>query len=76
MKIRFLKNVTVDVETRSGDVYCQAFNRWQEVRVDEIYPVGKWEKYATVKLDNGDIAIGVPIDSFEKLVEQKRTVTI
>jgi len=73
MKIRFLKNVTVDVETRHGEVYDKCFNRWKELRVEEIFLTGN---YATLKLDNGDLAVGVPVDSFERLTEEKKTVTI
>jgi len=73
MKIRFLKNISVDVETRHGEFYDKAFARWAEIRIEGVYPYGK---FATVKLDNGDILHGVPADSFEKLVEEKRTVTL
>lgn len=73
MKVRFSKNVVVDIETRNGEVYDKAFARWQEVRVDEIYAAGS---FATLKLDNGDLAIGVPLESFERLVEERKTVSI
>ncbi len=73
MKIRFLKTVTVDIETRHGDVYDKAFSRWQEVRVDEIFPVGK---FATIKLQNGDLALGVPVEAFERLHEEKKTALL
>ena len=74
MKIRFLQTTVVDVETKDGqEVYGKCFSRWQEVRVDEIYPAGN---FATVKLENGDLAVGVPVDSFERLQEEKKTVTI
>lgn len=73
MKIRFLKNISVDVETRFGEVYGKSFTRWQEVRIDEIYLAGK---FASVKLDNGDVALGIPVESFERLHEEKKTVSI
>ena len=73
MKVRFLKNVTVDVETKHGEFYDKAYSRWQEIRIEGVYPYGK---FATIKLDDGDILHGVPDDSFEKLVEEKRTVTL
>ena len=73
MKIRFLKNVSVDVETRHGEVYDKSFARWQELRVDEVYLSGK---FATLKMENGDLAVGLPAESFELLHEEKKTVTI
>ena len=73
MKIRFLRNVGVDVETRSGEFYNKSFSHWQEIRVEGVYPYGQ---FATVKLDNGDILHGVPLDSFEQVKEEKRTVTL
>ena len=73
MKIRFLKTISVDVESHDGEFYDKSYTRWQEIRIEAVYPFGK---FATVKLDNGDILHGVPGDSFEKLVEEKRTVTI
>ena len=73
MKIRFLKNVTVDVETRHGEFFDKGYSRWDEIRVAEVYP---YSKFATVKLDDGTILHGVPADSFEKLQEEKRTVTL
>ena len=66
------KNVTVDVETRQGEVYDKCFTRWQELRIDEIYPAGK---FATLKLENGDLAVGIPIDTFERLHEDKKAVS-
>ncbi len=74
MRIRFLKNVTVDVEdSRHNEFYDKAFSRWQEMRVEGIYPYGS---FATIKLEDGMILHGVPSDSFEKFVEEKRSVTI
>lgn len=78
MKIRFLKNVVVDVETidiesRSLEIYDKTFLRWQEVRINDIYSVGK---FATIRLDNGDLAINVPLDSFEQLKDKKSIVTL
>ncbi len=73
MKIRFLKTTSVDVESRSGEIYDKSFSRWDEIQVEGIYPYGK---FATIKLIDDTILHGVPAESFEKLVEEKRTVTI
>lgn len=68
MKIRFLKNVVVDVETRTGEFYDKSYSRWQEIRIDSIYPYGN---FSTITLDDGSILHGVPGDSFEKLKYEK-----
>jgi hypothetical protein len=73
IKIRFLKNTTVDVEARDGEFFDRSLPRWTEIRVEGVYPYGS---FATIKLENGDILHGVPADSFEKLVEEKRVVTL
>lgn len=73
MKIRFLKNVTVDVETRHGEFYDKAYSHWQEIRVDSIYPSGN---FATIKLDDGTILHGVPCDSFEKVRDERKSFAI
>lgn len=73
MKIRFLKDATVDVETRHGEVYDKCFKRWSEIRVDDVYLTGT---HATLQLENGDLAIGVPVDTFERIHEEKRTLSI
>ena len=73
MKIRFLKNIVVDVETRHGEFFDKAYSHWQEIRIEGVYPYGS---FATIKLDNGDILHGVPGDSFEKVVEVKREVVL
>lgn len=73
MKIRFLRTVTVDVETRHGEFYDKSFAHWQEIRVEGVYPYGR---FATVKLEDGMVLHGVPGDSFEQVKEEKRTVSI
>ena len=73
MKIKFLKTVTADVETKHGEFYDRAYPRWTEVRVEGVYPYGN---FATIKLEDGDILHGVPLNAFEKLQETKRTVTL
>jgi len=73
MKIRFLKNVVVDVETRTGEFYDKSYSRWQEIRVDSIYPYGN---FTTIKLDDETILHGVPKDSFETLKEERKTFAL
>jgi len=73
MKIRFLKNIVVDVETRTGEFYDKSYSRWQEIRVDSIYP---YEIFATITLDDGNILHGVPGDSFEKLKEERKSFAL
>ncbi len=74
MKIRFLKTTAVDIETMSGEIYDKAFNRWDELENVSVFDVGM--KYATIKTENGEILHGVPVNSFEKLSEVKRAVTL
>ena len=73
MKIRFLKNISVDVETRHDEYFDRAYAHWQEIQVEGIYPC---DKFATITLDNGDVLHGVPVDAFERLQEEKRTLSI
>jgi len=73
MRIRFLKQVVVDVETRDGEFYDKAYARWSEIRVEGVYPYGN---FATIKLTNGDVVHGVPAGSFEKLEEEHRTIVL
>lgn len=73
MKIRFLKTVAVDMENpRMKDSWFKTFNRWDELKVEEIFLSGK---VATLKTYDGEFVLGVPADAFEKL-EEKRTVTL
>lgn len=73
MKVRFIKNVTVDVEDRHEDGnYSKAFNRWDEIKVEEIFPSGK---YATLQTYDEKFFINVPADSFETLQDTKRDIS-
>lgn len=72
MKIRFLKTLTLDVESpRMEEVWYKTFPKWAELYVDEIYIS---EKNATFKIENGDFILNVPLDAFEKLKEEKRAI--
>lgn len=74
MKIRFLKTLTLDVESpRLEEVWYKTYPKWTELYIEEIYPS---EKNATLKNENGDFILNVPLDAFEKLKEEKRTVVL
>jgi len=74
MRIRFLKTIAVDMENpREHDAWFKTFNRWEELKVEEVYLSGK---VATLKTYDGSFVLGVPTDAFEKLAEEKRTVTL
>jgi hypothetical protein len=73
MKIRFLRTIAVDIESAREGVFSKSYSRWDEVKVSEIFPSGR---FATVRLDNGDFLHGVPVDSFEKLEEAKKAAAI
>jgi BMFP domain-containing protein YqiC len=64
MKIRFLKTVAVDVETRFADIESRGFNRWDVVKVNEFLDLGE---RASLVLENNDTLIEVPKSSFEVL---------
>ena len=74
MKIRFLKTIAVDIETMSGEIYDKSFHRWDELENVSVFESGT--KYATIKTEDGEILHGVPVDSFEKMTEAKRAVTL
>jgi hypothetical protein len=74
MKIRFLKTVAAVVEkTRLQETWEKTFNRWDELKVAEVFIV---DKNVTIKTEDGDYILLVPPDSFEKLPEEKRTVVL
>lgn len=64
MKIRFLKTIAVDVETRFADIEDRSFNRWDVVNVNEIIDLGN---RASLLLENQDLLIEVPRSAFEVL---------
>lgn len=74
MKIRFLKRITVDVEHRNGEIYDRTFNHWQELWVESIYECST--NYATIKTETGEFLHAVPMDSFERLVSEKKLVLL
>lgn len=69
MKIRFLKDVTVDIEKPSlNEVWYKQFHRWEEIVIADIFPTGKT---ATIKTNDGDYILLVPTDAFERIIEKK-----
>lgn len=65
MKIRFVKNITADVEKiRLGEVWDKYFQRWDELSIENIHCSGRSADLVTY---DGDIILNVPIDSFEVL---------
>lgn len=74
MKIRFLKTLTLDVENpRMEDVWYKTFPKWKELSIEEIYTTANG-RYVTLKTTDGDYILNVPVDSFEKLKEEKRPI--
>lgn len=64
MKVRFLKPVAVDVETRYAEIEDRSFNKWDEVKVNEVIDLGS---RASLLLENQDLLIEVPKSAFEVL---------
>jgi hypothetical protein len=63
MKIRFVKNVVVDVrKVRLEETWDRSFHRWEEVRVDNIIDNGESVDLVTYE---GDVIENVPADAFE-----------
>ena len=63
-KVRFLKPIVVNVETRHADIVDRSFYKWDEVKVNEILDLGT---RASLLLDNEDLLIEVPKSAFEVL---------
>jgi hypothetical protein len=74
MKIRFLKTIGVDVESRQGEVFAKTFHRWDTLSVSIIHD--DRFGFATIQTEQDDFLHGVPLASFEKLDEVKRTVSL
>lgn len=73
MKVRFLRNITVDLEkTRLHEVWDKYFRKWDELAVEDVFKEGNM---ATLKTYDGDYAIDVPVDAFEVLREEKKPVS-
>lgn len=74
MKIRFLRDVSVDVEKpRLKEVWDKTFSRWTELKVEQVYVEGS---VATLKTYEGDVLVAVPIDSFMEIPEEKKTFVL
>jgi len=70
MKIRFLKNITVDVEDpRLEESWSREIPRWKELLVEEIFT---GDEHHTFKTMEGEYLLHVPSDSFEKLQERSK----
>jgi len=65
MKIRFLKNILVDVQkVRLNEVWDKQYRRWDELSVETI----SWDgKRATISTSDGDILLDVPEEAFTKV---------
>ena len=68
MKIRFLRTLAVEVES-STETWDKTYFRWDEVRVEEIYPFGR---VSNIKTHDGNYLIAVPSDAFEKVLDQEK----
>lgn len=65
MKIRFLKNVLVDVQkARIEEMWDKQFRRWDELNVEAISWTGK---RATIVTSDGDVLLDVPEETFTKV---------
>jgi hypothetical protein len=63
MKIRFIRNVLVEVEkTKLQEMWDYHYPKWKELLVESINYSGK---SATICTMDKDILADVPIDSFE-----------
>jgi hypothetical protein len=74
MKIRFLRDITVDVEKpKYREVWDKNYRRWDEIRIDDIFSNGS---SATLKTEEGDFILAVPEDSFERIEEKKKVINL
>jgi hypothetical protein len=63
MKIRFKKNVVVDVKkSRLDEVWDKQYRKWDELRVDNVVSDGAVADLFTYE---GDILQNVPTEAFE-----------
>lgn len=70
MKIRFLKTIAVDVETRYDDeIYSKSFRKWDVIEVKDIFFS---KNCATIQTEKDEYLMNVPNVAFEKLVEEYR----
>jgi hypothetical protein len=66
MNVKFKKLTTVDYEdARYGEVIGKTFNHGQVVKDVAIEETSK--SYVNLHFENGDLAIGVPTNTFEVL---------
>lgn len=78
MKIRFLKTVSVDILSPSGELSDHSFNKWDEIDVIEIHTAdsGYANIYANIHTADDRTLLNVPVSSFQQLTVEKRTVII
>jgi len=62
MKIRFIRNVLIEVINPSDEIWDKQCYKWNEIQVDSIDTNGKT---AVIYAANGDVLLDVPSDSFE-----------
>ena len=68
MKIRFVKNVLVEViKPRLEETWDKEYRKWEELKVESI--IGEGNK-VTITTSQGDILIDVPLDSFTYVVTE------
>lgn len=66
MKIRFLKNMDLDIDkTNLKEVWPKYINRYDTYNVEKIEPIDT--RFVNLVLDNRDVLLEVPITSFECL---------
>jgi len=69
MKIRFLKDVVVEIENpRCDERWDKNFHKWSEVLIESVYQTGGM---ATLKTYEGTYLVGVPADAFEQIETKK-----
>jgi hypothetical protein len=64
MKIRFLKNMDIDIDkTNLKEVWPRYINRNDIYNVDKIESIDS--RFVNLVLDNNDVLLEVPVDSFQ-----------
>lgn len=58
---------------RLNEIWDKNYRKWDEIRVDEIFPQGS---LATLKTNEGDFILLVPEDSFERIEEKKKQLSL
>lgn len=75
MKIRFLKNLSIDVEDpRLSESFTKSVRKWSEIRVTEIYQTN--EASSSFKTYDGEFILRVPNNAFERLPDSKPEILL